>query len=187
MQSPEDNVHNGEISPEEFDRLSLLLRPPTDRRLEESSPMDTSPSPFIGTHLCLYDNICASCSAALLRWSRNKWCELRSSIESSPKIPRAAIMVGWSVAPVALASTGGDMAACAAIKPFHCIKVGACDCRHWRRPAHTCTTIQGQHGLLICGPVCPRRVASRQHLRRAGACRCALKPAEADVGLSVDR
>ena len=65
MQSPEDNVHNGEISPEEFDRLSLLLRPPTDRRPEESSPMDTSPSPFIGTHLCLHDNICASCSAAL--------------------------------------------------------------------------------------------------------------------------
>ena len=48
MQSPEDNVHNGEISPEEFDRLSLLLRPPSDRCPEDSSPMDTSPSPFTG-------------------------------------------------------------------------------------------------------------------------------------------
>lgn len=48
MQSPESNVHNGEISPEEFDRLSLLLRPPTDRSPEDSSPMDTSPSPFTG-------------------------------------------------------------------------------------------------------------------------------------------
>ena len=50
MQSPEDNVHNGEISPEEFDRLSLLLRPPTERTPEDSSPMDTSPSPFTGLH-----------------------------------------------------------------------------------------------------------------------------------------
>ena len=41
-------MHNGEISPEEFDRLSLLLRPPTDRSPEDSSPMDTSPSPFTG-------------------------------------------------------------------------------------------------------------------------------------------
>jgi hypothetical protein len=48
MQSPEDNVHNGEISPEEFDRLSLLLRPPKDCSPEDSSPMDTSPSPFTG-------------------------------------------------------------------------------------------------------------------------------------------
>ena len=48
MQSPEDNVHNGEISPEEFDRLSLLLRPPSDKCPEDSSPMDTSPSPCTG-------------------------------------------------------------------------------------------------------------------------------------------
>ena len=41
-------MHNGEISSEEFDRLSLLLRPPTDRSPEDSSPMDTSPSPFTG-------------------------------------------------------------------------------------------------------------------------------------------
>ena len=41
-------MHNGEISPEEFDRLSLLLRPPSDRCPEDSSPMDTSPSPFTG-------------------------------------------------------------------------------------------------------------------------------------------
>ena len=50
IQSPEDNVHNGEISPEEFDRLSLLLRPPTECTPEDSSPMDTSPSPFTGFH-----------------------------------------------------------------------------------------------------------------------------------------
>ena len=43
-------MHNGEISPEEFDRLSLLLRPPTERTPEDSSPMDTSPSPFTGQH-----------------------------------------------------------------------------------------------------------------------------------------
>ncbi len=51
MQSPEDNLHNGEISAEEFDRLSLLLRPPTERTPEDSSPMDTSPSPFTGEYL----------------------------------------------------------------------------------------------------------------------------------------
>ena len=44
-------MHNGEISTEEFDRLSLLLRPPTERTPEDSSPMDTSPSPFTGQWL----------------------------------------------------------------------------------------------------------------------------------------
>ena len=48
------NTADMTISAEEFERLSLLIRPATNQESDQGSPMEISPTPFTGLHSHLH-------------------------------------------------------------------------------------------------------------------------------------
>ncbi|CAL5225377.1 g8182 [Coccomyxa viridis] len=142
-QSPEDNLHNGEISAEEFDRLSLLLRPPTERTPEDSSPMDTSPSPFtelgeaLHTHVPIFkDSMDASAVhlSTLAEWLADSIFDEQEPAGGSVDIQgvcKSTVVRGEDDFPIGvLRVTDCHDTVVYALAPLQYVKIAACsDCQ----------------------------------------------------------